>query len=401
MRERDQQRLIASPGLGVDELRRLQSSFVAIVGMGVLGGQLAFHLALLGVGLILVDSGRVEAVNLGNQGFRIEALGEMKAVARARDLIQLNPDCFLRTLNARIEDVGAGALAAVDLIACGLDTRTSRVRVSALASMLRRPWVNAAVDGSGRWLRGTVALYDPRRSDAPCYLCPYNQSDLEEIWRENRGAGCPSWRDPQVPQSPPTLQASAFGSIVAGYQSQWVVRSLLGRQDDLVGQQLVVECDGVPRARLVRQTRNDHCVSGHPESPPLRNAGGTTVGELIEQGRSDLGCDPDEFSFDSSTLVKGLICASCQTTCDLIRVATTCSDDDVRCGCRAEMAPREMSRTLTLAEAVRLANRTWADLGVPAGEVVAASTGQRAMHYVVNLQPGFSHWQPRTHEEIA
>jgi molybdopterin/thiamine biosynthesis adenylyltransferase len=387
--------------LGADELRRLQGSVVAVVGMGVLGGQLAFHLALLGVGMILIDCGRVEIVNLGNQGFRIDALGEMKGIARARELIQLNPDVFLRVLNSRIEDVGAGELVGVDLIAVGLDSRTSRIRVAELASLIHRPWLNAAVDGSGRWLRGTVTLYDPRRSAAPCYLCAYDRTDVEAIWRENRGAGCPSWRDPQISKSAPTLQASAFGSIVAGFQSLWAVRSLLGRDDDLAAQQLVVECDGVPRTRLLRSTRNDRCVSGHPTSPLLRRADAATLGELLEQAGKELGCEPDELSFDGCTLVKGITCVSCRDDRDLIRVAITCSEDDVRCRCSAEMVPREMSRSLSFAEAARLASRTWEDLGVPAGELVTATAGRRFVHYLVNLRPPSSHWAAKQERAIA
>jgi molybdopterin/thiamine biosynthesis adenylyltransferase len=317
----------------------------------------------------------------------------MKSIARARELTELNPDCFVRVLNGRIEDIGVGELAGADLIAVGLDSRTSRVRVAEVASILHKPWVDAAVDGSGRRLFGTVTYYDPRRSDAPCYLCRYDRRDFEAIWRENRGVGCPSWRDPQIPKAPPTLQASPFGSIVAGYESIWAVRSLLGRDDDLTGRQLVVECDGMPRTRLLRLTRNDRCVSGHPAGPALRYAIGATVGALLDQARMELGGEPDGLAFDSCSLVKGVVCVSCHENRDLIRVATACNDDDVHCGCCAEMAPREMSRILTHGEAIRLADRSWDDLGVPVGEVVTATTGQYIVHYVVNRRSAFSHWQ--------
>ena len=50
-----QARLVAS--VGRSELERLQASTVAVVGAGLLGGTVIHHLALLGVGMVVVDCG--------------------------------------------------------------------------------------------------------------------------------------------------------------------------------------------------------------------------------------------------------------------------------------------------------------------------------------------------------
>lgn len=395
-------RLIGSPGFDRDALARLQRARVAIIGLGVLGGQVSYHLGLLGVGQLLIDCGRVDPENLGNQGFPVGALGEPKCVARARQIRALNPDCAVETRACRVEDLGLAALAAVDLVVTGLDSRASRARVNEMAWRWGLPWVDAAVDGTGRMLRGTVSVYDPRQTVSPCYLCPLNAADLAAIGHEGRGPGCPNPLRPDVPVTPPTLQASAFGALVAAVQALWVTRMLLGRGADLVGHQLVVEADATPRTRLLTLERNRRCLFDHQTLPPPKLAPGETVGDLLAAASADLGTVPEELLFHGRTLITGLACSTCGSTRDVVRVAGTFGDEEVRCRCRpgAEMAPAGASESLRRADAERLACATWNDLGIPCAEVVTARTKDAAAHYVVNQPGGDEAWQAR-HEALA
>ena len=93
-------------------------------------------------------------------------------------------------------------------------------RLSEVCTGLGLPWVDASVDGSGRWLYGTVSAFDTQRPSSACYLCPLDENALDTISREGRGPGCPSWRSREAPISPPTLQSSAFaGGVIGGWQA--------------------------------------------------------------------------------------------------------------------------------------------------------------------------------------
>ena len=61
--------------LGGDRVRKLHRSRVAVIGAGLLGGQLLLHLAMLQIRTVVVDPGLVEAANLGNQLFPVASLG--------------------------------------------------------------------------------------------------------------------------------------------------------------------------------------------------------------------------------------------------------------------------------------------------------------------------------------
>src|SRR3990170_3146478 len=140
--------------IGPEGLAALQGASVAVVGAGNIGGQVAPHLAMLGMGVLVVDKDTVAEENLGTQGFASDQLGSPKAEARVRFLAQLNPSCRIEALHADIEQLGLGALRDMALIFSCLDSRRSRVVVNELATRLGIPWVDAAVDGSGRSLLG-------------------------------------------------------------------------------------------------------------------------------------------------------------------------------------------------------------------------------------------------------
>ena len=180
--------------IGPDGLAALRDTTVAVVGAGNIGGQVGPHLAMLGMGVLVVDKDTVAEENLGTQGFTEDQLGLPKAEARARHLLQINPSCRMEALHADIEQLGLGALRGVGLIFSCLDTRRSRIVLNELVTYLGIPWVDGAVDGSGRSLLGRVAAYDPRSPGSSCYLCPYDRESLGELMREGGEEGCPTWR---------------------------------------------------------------------------------------------------------------------------------------------------------------------------------------------------------------
>jgi molybdopterin/thiamine biosynthesis adenylyltransferase len=308
------ERLVQNPTLGSGALDRLQNSTVAVVGAGALGWPLIQHAALLGIGLFIVDPGRVESEE------------------RARQATSLNPHCRVRTINVAVEDVGLGALADCDAVVTGLDSRVSRLHVSEICGKIGRPWVDAAVDGSGEHLFGTVTLYDRRSANNPCYACRFSTGGLDSVRSEARGP------------AEPTLQTSAFAGVIAGLQTLILIRLLLGAERDLsTHQQLLVDCDHHV-IRSVQLRRNPTCPHHSQPMAPLRRLQRDTVGALVAGATGDLGAQPEQLLFHGRT----------------------------------------MASRLTPCEASRLAHAPWAELGLPYRDVVTALAGDREAHYVVN-----------------
>lgn len=378
-------RLVRTPELDVARLDAVQRSLVACVGVGLLGGALVQQLAVLGVPMLLIDDGVVEPANL-TQGFGPEHVGRPKTEARAAQLAALNPDCPVRCLSQRIEDVGLAALADADLIVTGLDGRPARASVAAHAARdgAGIPWLDSGVDGSGAWLLGYVALYDSRSHDAACYLCPHDTDSFRELVSEGRGPGCPSWRAPAALPMEPTLTAPALGAIVGGHLALWAVRVLVGRADALVGRKLVIDCDGTSHLELLELTRNPECVSGHTQETPRRAPGAATLGELMAAVEEECGGEADEILFHRRSLVDGLLCPDCGRTSPLTRLAHTISDREATCACGAEYVPATLSERLSRAEALRHAQRGFRELGFPSRDVVSVVVGGRATAWVVN-----------------
>ena len=219
-------RLCSVPWIGSAGLSALRRALVVIVGLGNIGGQVAYHLALMGMRLLLIDCGLVEEVNLGTQGFA-GGIGESKAECRARWLRALNPLCRIESMQADIRRLGMGALREASILASCLDNPAGRIALATAAMKLGIPFVDAALDGSGRSLFARVAAYAP---GGACYLCPHDSASLARLLRAGlSGEGCSrSWTGRGEVDAPPTLAISALGGAAASMQAIWALRVLLG-----------------------------------------------------------------------------------------------------------------------------------------------------------------------------
>jgi molybdopterin/thiamine biosynthesis adenylyltransferase len=373
--------------VGRRNLARLQASKVAVMGAGLLGGMSTYHLGLLGVGMVVVDCGKVEPENLGNQGFFVDQLGAWKSQARAQQVAKLNPDCAVSAVSRPVEALGLAELDGVDLLVGGLDGRAARVRVNEISQRLSIPFVDAAVDGSGEQLLGTVTVYDPRSPEGACYLCRYRAEDLATIAREGRGPGCPSWRGRGLPDTPPTLVAPFFGGVVGGHLSLLAVRVMLGHPGEFANTQLLIDCNGTPRVRAVSLTRRRNCLVDHGPLELLPSPGDGTVGGLLERAAHDLGKPSETLILHNRPLVVGEECRACGKTTELLCLAEVHDDEGLRCACGGP-APLVLTDRLSREQAQRIAARKWADLGLPPSDVVTAAAGSKQAHYLVNQPSG-------------
>lgn len=373
------------PALGADRLRSLHRKRVAVIGCGMIGGQVVPHLGMLQIPMLLVDCDRVEPANLANQGFPMASLGDPKVAARAGQVAALNASCPVRTHFARVEDLGLGVFDGVDLLVGALDGRAARVALRNVSQRLAIPMIDAAVDGSGERLFGTISLYDPRMPESACFGCAFDADGLARIAREGRGPGCPSWRGTDARSTPPTLMASPFGAVVAGHLVVWALRVLLGAGAGLEGRQLQISGDGEARLRTVELPRARRCLFPHEPLAPLARATTPTVGSLLERAHADLGTQPDALRFADRILVLGLACGACGETSPLVRMRHAYADTDLRCRCGSPepMAPGKLVDRIDVAVARELADVRWSEVGLPAGDLVSAVSPRGEWHYLV------------------
>jgi molybdopterin/thiamine biosynthesis adenylyltransferase len=360
-----------------------------MVGLGALGGAVISHLTMLGVPLMLVDHDIVGPENLANQGFAADDVGEPKAATRARHARRLNPDCKVRAVCARLEDLGLAELRGASLIITGLDNVASRVRAAQISNALGVPMLDAGVDGSGATSMGYVSFYAAGRA-SPCYACTLAGAALSRALADETPKQCPSWRRRGQPLTGPTLSSSSFAAVIGGFQSQWAVRVLSGRAADLDGRRLFVSATHEPRVRLARVAQNDACALGHARLEPLRGEEAPTVGATAEAARRVLGAPLDEISLHGRALALGLVCTTCGARYATVRVTTSLSDAEARCAScgHPALAPASVCSSLYARDLAELADHTWSDLGLPPLDVVTARAGDGSAHFIVNADAG-------------
>jgi sulfur carrier protein ThiS adenylyltransferase len=101
----------------------LLSTSVTIIGVGAVGRQVALQLAAMGIGALqLIDPERVDAVNLGPQGYREDDLGQLKVEATGAACRACHRELRLECLADRYR----AAQAAHPLVCCCVDAIQTR-----------------------------------------------------------------------------------------------------------------------------------------------------------------------------------------------------------------------------------------------------------------------------------
>lgn len=350
------ERLQAAPLIGAEGLAALRSRQVAILGVGNVGWQLAQHLVLLGVRLILVDRDIVEPPNLGTQGFAEEDIGLPKVRARSRSLGALNPGCPIKPMHVDVNELGLGALRDADLIYSCLDNAPIRVVVNEIAFRLGVPWIDGAVDGSGRTLFGRVAVHVPGDSGGGCYICPMTTTILARLMSEGGdAAGCAALASADdTERTAPTLSVSALGGAVASIQAAWGLGVLL-RRTTIVGREVYFDLDA-GRMTAHRLRRNPRCLFDHQRF------------SLVPLGK------PPELATVAATFDAAERRLGAPVTLELQRRMVS----DPRGGGSLDRFGRD--------EAAPFMSRTWAELGIPPADVVVATRNGSQLHLLLDAE---------------
>lgn len=354
---------------------RLAAARVLVVGAGALGNELVKNLALLGVGsLAIVDRDSVECSNLARCVlFRAEDEGAPKAPLAARRAMELNPDVHAVGIEGDVRHaVGLSAFIDADVVLGGLDSREARLFLNAACWKTGTPWVDGAIEG----LMGVMRTFLPPASadyestmsqDEHALLARRRACTL--LTREELESG-------KVPTTVPTA------SIIAGMQAQEAIKLLhRDRVEAGFGGKGFVYNGLTHDSYVVTYTTRDDVVSrdSYDLDAVESVVSETTFGELLARAAKRLG--EDAHLTLEHEIVRSFSCGSCAQSEDVYRPATALPAGAALCpDCGRERRLEILHRVTADSD---LLDSTPAALGVPAGDLVTATTGVERSFFLV------------------
>lgn len=228
--------------LGVEGQARLRAAHVLIVGAGGLGCPAALYLATGGIGrLTIADPDVVDLTNLQRQIlYRSDSVGGLKAESARTTLHAVNPEVEVVPIAARLGgEALEHAVAAADVVLDCSDNFATRHAVNRACVRHARPLVS----GAAIRFDGQLAVFDPRRTDAPCYACLFPEdAQAEELRCAVMGVLAP------LTGTIGAMQATEAIKLVAGIGEPLAGRLLL--VDALHGESRTVRISKDPRCTV-------------------------------------------------------------------------------------------------------------------------------------------------------
>jgi hypothetical protein len=354
---------------------------VAVAGLGTVGARLAASLASLSVPLLLVDHGRVEPVNVGIQPYTQSDVGMEKTAALRNLLHASRPGLPVECLTVDVERVGPRTLGRCRLIIAVVDSFRTRVGLAQTATRLGLPYLDLALDGTGRSLLGRVSGHDVISGGA-CYTCGWDTQTWDEINHEESESGCVALSQAvsstpfheTVSAPPATLALPGLAEIVAGIGMIQATRVLLGSERERV---IDREC----RINLSsgqytesRLTRSSRCRSSHLQWTTLlldRVPAELSLAALFDLATQHLEGNVMLAVHDEAVALEGA-CPPCQRS-----VSTVCLRGSLPpCpSCQGRLIPlvSGLRARFDRADIAPALNRSWSALGLPPGGAVVAS----------------------------
>ena len=234
--------------IGIEGQARIVGAHVLIIGAGGLGSPAALYLASAGVGKItLADGDTVDLTNLQRQILHTQdRVGQAKALSGQAALVRINPEVTVVPVTERLAGERLATLVAeADAVLDCCDNFDTRHAVNRACVEHRVPLISgAAVRFSGQ-----ISVFDPRRTDSPCYHCLFPEGeDVEELRCAVTGIFAP------------------LTGIIGSMQAAETLKLISGAGEPLVGRLLLL--NGLTMEwRSVRFGKDPHCaVCAGPEN---------------------------------------------------------------------------------------------------------------------------------------
>jgi len=223
------------PIFGEEGQRKLESSRVAVAGLGGLGCNVITHLASAGVkNFTIIDGGSVNTSDLNRQFiYTDEDIGCKKVKRAAEWITRTDPDAVVRMIDQFIDADNADAIGECDIIMDCLDNRISRMILNRYALRNNIELVHGGVES----MFGQVTVIVP--GETPCLECILPDVGNEEI--------------PSV---------SPMVGIIGAVQAMEAVKILTGTGSALAGKLLTIDAtDNSYRVLDVKKKENCGCCS--------------------------------------------------------------------------------------------------------------------------------------------
>ena len=166
--------------LGTEALERLRNARVAVFGIGGVGGYTVEALARSGVGqLDLIDSDSVSVSNINRQILATHStVGLPKVEAARRRILDINPDCVVRTHQVFYtpETAGLFDFTQYDYIVDAIDTVTGKLQLAERARDAETPIISCM--GTGNKLDATAFEVSDISKTTMCPLARIMRKEL-------------------------------------------------------------------------------------------------------------------------------------------------------------------------------------------------------------------------------
>lgn len=232
-------RQIMLPQIGYEGQLKLLAAHVVIIGLGGLGSPVAMYLAAAGVGtLTLVDFDHVDLSNLQRQILhRTENITQAKVASAKHNLLQLNPDIAIHTVNHKLDpDALNKLIATANVVVDATDNFDTRFAINRGCVQHKIPLVS----GAAIRFEGQVSVFDLRDANSPCYRCLYDESGTTEETCSTNGV------------------ISPMVGIIGSIQALETIKLIAGIGDTLTGKLLI--SDGLYQEwRSMRLRKDPRC----------------------------------------------------------------------------------------------------------------------------------------------
>ena len=356
--------------MGWWDQKKIRDAKILVVGAGALGNEIVKNLSLLGVGHVLIaDLDLIENSNLSRSVlYRASDNGLPKSEVAARSAVDIFPEMHVASFHGNVVyDLGLGVYDWADIVIGGLDNREARLSINRNCWRLNKPWIDGAIEQ----ISGVARVFVP---DGPCYECTMSEMDWKLL---NRRRSCNLLTREEM-QGGKTPTTPTISSVIAGVQCQEAVKYLHG-METIAGKGFIF--NGVSAdSYLVEYQRKDDCYSHETADKIIRldqKASEMTVGSLLDIARRSLGAETTlELARD---ILESLSCRSCgfeeQLFTSLCKVSTSMSACP-HCGKR-----RDVNTIFTINGDETFLDRTFAEIGVPAFDIVWARSSSALVGY--------------------
>jgi molybdopterin/thiamine biosynthesis adenylyltransferase len=357
--------------------QKLRNAKVLVVGAGALGNEIIKNLALLGVGNILIaDLDRIENSNLSRSVlYRAEDNGQFKAEIAARSAKEIYPDINAHFFNGNVVyDMGLGVFRWADVIIGGLDNREARLSINRNCWRCSKPWV----DGAIQQIDGTARVFIPEthslgKPEAPCYECTMSQTDWK-LLQLRRSCNLLSKTEMETGKTPTTPTIS---SVIAGVQCQEAIKILHG-METISGKGWVF--NGLTADSYITEyQRKETCYSHDPLEEIISmdwSARTTTVQDALTEARRRLG-PTAELELARDVLEK-LVCPKCHAEEQCFSSLGKVKSEKANCP-NCPSVRREVVTFYKIRGTESFLDRTLAEIGVPAFDILIGRTSNRAI----------------------